>query len=77
NISLPVGSYVLWANKPSKNQCPTSIGFTPSGNPDQSPKGWICLTVSPGGMHYYDIWVKNSGGSYPGTCSIPTLNACQ
>jgi len=78
SIILPVGNYVLWANKPSGSQCPTSIGYnTNGGNSDQDPNGWICLTVSSAGMHYYDIWVDNAWGSHPGPCVVPPSNTCQ
>ncbi len=78
SIDLPAGDYVLWADKHTGSQCPTSIGYdTSGGNPIQDPNGWICLTVSSGGMHYYDIWVNNSEGSHPGPCLQPPSDACE
>jgi len=78
SIELPAGDYVLWADKPTGSQCPTSIGYdTSGGNSIQDPNGWICLTVSSGGMHYYDIWVDNSEGSHPGPCLQPPSDACK
>jgi hypothetical protein len=68
-IQLPPGRYVMWADKPTGGQCPTSIGYDPSGNPAQSPGGYICLTVEAGKTYSYDIWVKNTGNNQ---CPAPT-----
>jgi hypothetical protein len=74
-IQLPPGRYVMWADKPTGGQCPTSIGYDPLDkngnpkNPPQSPNGYICLTVEAGKTYSYDIWVKNTGNNQ---CPAPT-----
>ena len=77
SISLLPGKYVLWADVKKGNHWESSIDYAPSGNPAQSPNGWICVTVTPAGMHSYDIWINNKNHDEHDEQPIPPEGTCQ